>query len=63
MIRHNLSFPFRRNFFTVIGNEKGTRSFGTFAPPSIDSVKKGDRSLRSFGPIVWNTMFPNNLKT
>ena len=25
-------------------------------------VKKGDRSLRSFGPIVWNTMLPEELK-
>ena len=28
----------------------------------LHSVKKGDRSLRSFGPIVWNTMLPEELK-
>ena len=34
----------------------------TFRRPNVDSVKKGDRSLRSFGPIVWNEMLPNKLK-
>ena len=28
----------------------------------LSQLKKGDRSLRSFGPIVWNTMLPDNLK-
>ena len=25
-------------------------------------MKYGERSLRNFGPIVWNTMVPDNLK-
>ena len=25
-------------------------------------LKKGDRSLRSFGPIIWNVMLPEKLK-
>ena len=36
--------------------------FFSFARPNVESVKKGDRSLRSFGPIVWNTMLPEKLK-
>ena len=38
------------------------RSGDTFARPNVDSVKKGDRSLISFGPIVWNDMVPEKLK-
>ena len=49
-------------FFSHNGNIKGTRSGDTFARPNVDTVKKGDRSLRSFGPIVWNTMLPEKLK-
>ena len=41
---------------------RGTRSGDTFERPNVDSVKKGDRSLRSFGPIVWNEMLPNKFK-
>ena len=41
----------------------GTRSGDNFVRPHVDSVKKGDRSLRSFGPIVWNTMLPEELKS
>ena len=42
--------------------KRGTRSGDTFDRPNVNSVKKGDRSLRSFGPIVWNTMLPDKLK-
>ena len=29
---------------------------------TLSLLKKGDRSLRSFGPIVWNEMLPKKLK-
>ena len=51
-----------KDVFTQKDNQKGTRSGATFVRPNINSVKKGDRSLRSFGPIVWNTMLPDKLK-
>ena len=51
-----------KEIFTHKENIKGTRSGDTFARPNVDSVKKGDRSLRNFGPIVWNTMLPEKLK-
>ena len=35
----------------------------TFVRPIIDLVDKGEQSLRSFGPIVWNNMLPSRLKT
>ena len=42
--------------------QRATRSGRAFSRPNVNTVKKGDRSLRSFGPIVWNTMLPNELK-
>ena len=62
-VKHDLSPPFMKEMFTYVSNENGTRSGDTFARPNVDSVLKGDQSLRSFGPIVWNTMLPENLKT
>ena len=50
-----------KEIFCYTGN-KGTRSGDTFLRPNVDTVKMGDRSLRSFGPIVWNTMLPEKLK-
>ena len=61
-VKNDLSPPFMKDIFTHKVNQKGTRSGDTFDRPNIDSVKKGDRSLRSFGPIVWNTMIPEKLK-
>ena len=61
-VKHDLSPPFMKELFDYVENEKGTRSGDTFARPNIDSVKKGERSLRNFGPIVWNTMVPDKLK-
>ena len=62
-VKHDLSPPFMKEIFTYVGNDKGTRSGDTFLRPSVDSVYKGDQSLRSFGPIVWNNLLPNKLKT
>ena len=60
--KHDLSPPFMKEIFTHNPNSVGTRSGDIFVRPKVDSVKKGDRSLRSFGPIVWNTMLPEKLK-
>ena len=62
-VKHDLSPPFMKEIFTYLRNEKGTRSGDTFLRPSVDSVYKGDQSLRSFGPIVWNDMLPSRLKS
>ena len=51
-----------KDIFTYVGNGKGTRSGDAFARPNVSSVYKGENSLRSFGPIVWNTMLPEELK-
>ena len=38
------------------------RSDAYFHRPNVNSVYKGEHSLRSFGPIVWDTMVPAELK-
>ena len=61
-VKNDLSPPFMKDIFTQKVNHKGTRSGDTFGRPNSNTVKKGDRSLQSFGPIVWNTMLPEKLK-
>ena len=61
-VKHDLSPPFMKEIFTYISNDKGTRTGDTFARPNVDTVYKGEQSLRHFGPIVWNTMLPKRLK-
>ena len=58
-VKHDLSPPFMKEIFSV--NVRSTRSGTSFSRPNVNTVKRGDRSLRSFGPIVWN-MLPNSLK-
>ena len=59
-VKNDLSPPFMRDIFSEITRE--TRSGTSFSRPNVNTVKWGDRSLRSFGPIVWNTMLPEELK-
>ena len=59
-VKNDLSPPFMKDLFNEI--ERETRSGTSFSRPNVNSVKRGDRSLRSFGPIVWNTMLPDALK-
>ena len=60
-IRNNLSPPFMKDIFTEANGEfcLGEK----FRRPNINSVKKGSRSLRNFGPIVWNSMLPERYKS
>ena len=34
-----------------------------FLQPNVKGVTYGEKSLRSFGPIIWNQMLPESLKT
>ena len=52
-----------KEIFIHKSNEKGTRSGDTFVRPNVDTVYKGEQSLRCFGPIVWNSMLPEKLKS
>ena len=46
-VKHDLSPPFMKDIFTHKVNQKETRSGDTFKRPNIDSVKKGDRTVRT----------------
>ena len=59
-VKHDLSPPFMKDIFSEI--DRKTRSGNSFSRPNVETVKRGDRSLRNFGPIVWNDMMPNSLK-
>ena len=59
-IKHDLSPPFMKEIFTI--DEGISASDFHFQQPNINSVKKGYRSLRNFGPIVWNKLLPEKHK-
>ena len=42
--------------------ESSTRSGDTFSRPKVNTVYKGENSLRIFGPLVWNKMLPDKYK-
>ena len=60
-VKYNLCPMFIKNLFCEI--EIQTRSKANFSRQNVKSVYKGEQSLRSFGPIVWNKMVPESLKT
>ena len=55
-VKNDLSPSFMKEIFSY--NEKRDKFFLPYAR----TTKMGQGSLRSFGPIVWNTMLPENLK-
>ena len=57
-VKHGLSPPFMKDIFSIVEGPNIS-----FSQPNISTVKKGFRSLRNFGPIVWNKMLPENLKS
>ena len=52
--KENLSPVFMKDIWEVKGDG--------FVRPNVNSVKKGCRSLRNFGPILWNNMLPTKYK-
>ena len=61
-VKNNISPQFVHSIFQSQGIIHNTRSNACFYRPNVESVYKGDLSLRSFGPIVWNQMLPEHLK-
>lgn len=60
---NNLSPPIIHELFKISENEGPTTRLGkVFIRPKINTVYKGDNSIRSFGPIVWNNMLPDKFK-
>ena len=60
-IKHDLSPAFMKDIVHLHDGER--RSGDDFCRPNVNSVKKGCRSFRSFGPIVWNDMLPEKYKS
>ena len=48
--------------FEQDSNKRATRMGDKFTRPTVKRVYMGENSLRSFVPIVWNTMLPKELK-
>ena len=57
-VKHNLSPTFMQELFT----HNTARGKDRFLRPNVEGVTYGDRTLRSFGPIIWNEMLPESLK-
>ena len=56
-VRNGLTPSFISDLFTYL--ERGDK----FIIPGVKSVKRGKYSIRYFGPVVWNTMVPSNIKS
>ena len=61
-VKNGISPPLLNEIFEE-REESSTRSGFTFVRPKVSTVYKGLNSLRNFGPIVWNTMLPNAIKS
>lgn len=61
-VKNNLAPTTMQEIFEYRGSGRSTRMGETFGRPNVNKVSKGEMSLRNFGPIVWNTMLPENLK-
>ena len=60
-LKHDLSPAFMKDIVSVKDGE--CRTGDEFCRPNVNSVKKGCRSLRNYGPIVWNNMLPEKYKS
>ena len=57
-VKHGLSPKFMKDLLVPDQEVTGV----DFRRPNVNSVKKGCRSLRNFGPLVWK-MLPEKLKS
>ena len=55
-VKHNLCPEIMQSFFFP-KIPKGSSTVD-FHRPNVNSVYNGEHSIRSFGPLVWNTMVP-----
>ena len=59
-VKNNLCPEFIKGLFHQIPSKR--KSKASFHRPNVNTVYMGECSLRSFGPIVWDTMVPDKLK-
>ena len=60
-VKNNICPKFISDIFCT-QNSLSTRSNRDFLRPNLETVFKGELSFRSFGPIVWDLMLPNEYK-
>ena len=61
-VMNDLSPPIMKEIFKTAG-VSSNRSGRMFSRPKVNSVYKGQNSLRNVGPIVWNMMLPEKFKS
>ena len=59
-VKNDLCPKIFQSIFCKISSK--TKSNAIFHRPNVNTVYNGEQSLRSFGPIVWDNMIPDNLK-
>ena len=62
-VKNNMCPEIMKNLFKLNSNRKMEK---VFLRPNVRTVYRGDLSLRCFGPVVWDSMLPEeykNLKT
>ena len=50
-------------FLNLFSKNTNPRSSAHFHRPNVNKVYKGEHSLRYFGPIVWDNMIPEKIKS
>ena len=58
-VKNNLSPKIISDLFQLTSNSKVRKSFFR---PNVNTVYRGEHSLRWFGPIVWDSMLPERFK-
>jgi len=58
-VKNKLSPIFMQELFT----HNPARGKDRFLRPNVKGVTYGEKSLRIFGPIIWNEMLPESLKS
>ena len=61
-VMNNLSPQIMKDIFEK-SDDNHTRIGKKFIRPKVNTVYKGENSLRNFGPVVWNNMLPNKFKS
>ena len=59
-VKNNLCPEIIQNLFCQVTSR--TRANATFRRPNVNTVYNGEQSLRNFGPIVWDSMTPEDIK-
>ena len=59
-VKNNLCPEILQSLFCKTTYKKISKA--SFHRPNVNSVYNGEQPLRSFGPIVWDTMIPESMK-